>query len=323
MPRANLIAFLQSLDRVPHGEHPPSPEKCPCCHLLFGEIEPATGFAEYAVKLPCSGNHVVGIHCIAKWLSPSPLGASSNTCPLCRFAFFDPWPRRTPATNSTARHAPQAANPPREYAMIDAGYNPRGWIDPQHGGQERGPLISENRGQAAVHEREFYTALVVRGVRFPSGMDRLLDPRQDHALFDEIQRRGGFRSLALNEEMRVDLFGRTLSNREIYEQLRSLAVYWNFETERWCTIDGNYFAEEGEDESAIFEELAIQGALRTPGINSHFRGVSDMSDYCVYRNLVQMGVTWHRIQRVWVDRNGVIQFGDRVNERTQPRGAAS
>ena len=60
-------------------------EKCGICFEEYNTPSRETGASEAAIRLPC--NHIIGSACIATWLK------DTNTCPICRRAFFQAQPR--------------------------------------------------------------------------------------------------------------------------------------------------------------------------------------------------------------------------------------
>ena len=76
-------AFRSQLLRDENRVH--SDQPCMICYTQCDTPCPETGTVEWEVRLPC--RHTVGSTCISKWLDPS--GAANNTCPMCRYVFFD------------------------------------------------------------------------------------------------------------------------------------------------------------------------------------------------------------------------------------------
>ena len=77
MANAFLRQLLRAENRVQGGEE----RDCIICLEKCGTMNPRSGLTEYAIRLPLC-HHIVGSGCIATWLR------QSNTCPLCRRAFF-------------------------------------------------------------------------------------------------------------------------------------------------------------------------------------------------------------------------------------------
>lgn len=92
------------LDRLPTIDIQTLTDNDRCCNICQVDFEPLyytsrlgawlskreKEISEQAVKLPCG--HVFGSECIQIWLSPTPKGGNSSSCPCCRREFFDPWP---------------------------------------------------------------------------------------------------------------------------------------------------------------------------------------------------------------------------------------
>ena len=88
--------FLAQLPRVTKGELPED-NTCIICHEEYGVAPSDSEPAEDAVRLPCPGQHIVGLDCISSWF----IDTYRSTCPYCRYEF--------PALTVTA--------PPRELAL--------------------------------------------------------------------------------------------------------------------------------------------------------------------------------------------------------------
>ena len=92
-----IARFLRELLRVALEDVPAESYNYPICQIKYLEEDPDTGYTEHRIILPC--NHIIGRHCLTRWLKPTP-GGNANTCPLCRLKLFDPWP--TPAESETS-----------------------------------------------------------------------------------------------------------------------------------------------------------------------------------------------------------------------------
>ena len=310
--------------------------KCSICNLKYGDEDPDNYYVEYPVRLPC--NHIVGKHCALIWLSPGKGKGNGNTCPLCRYKLFEPWPPQLSGTITTHQrgdgitHEQWLANRRADFerhlrAIQDYGYSLGPWMHWNIDGVEhRSWQIAAGRRKASLHERDLYTEFIRHGVEFQYATDpisELLNYRQDQELFAEIRCRGAFRKITLNEEFRYDPLGRQLSDYEIYEKLRNVGAYWDIEGYWMQNEEQRLFPEDDEDEPEIFEELLVQGALRTPGINQTFRTHNGgMTDYHIFRRVIEMGITWDGRRRVWTNRTGEALFGDTVHEPIR-RGRAT
>ena len=76
--------FLAQLPRVAKEEIPDN-KICMVCREEYGTAPSDSEPAEEAVRLPCPGNHIVGLTCISSWLSSD---MNRNSCPYCRHELF-------------------------------------------------------------------------------------------------------------------------------------------------------------------------------------------------------------------------------------------
>lgn len=94
-------------------------------------------------------------------------------------------------------------------------------------------------------------------------------------------------------------------------------MWWEVENEwngRWRTRDGWLYPDNNEDDANILEELQLEGAFSTPGINRHFRSERCVLDYFIYRRTRAMTIRWHPRLGFW--RLGdEYQLGDIENLR--------
>ncbi len=334
MDEFEITRFLRELPRVALGDVPSESCKCPICQIKYLEEDPDSGYTEHPIMLPC--NHIIGRHCLTRWLKPTP-GGNANTCPLCRLELFDPWPAppesetsgddetenveqtERPSSNYIARLSISIA---REHGYALGPY--LGHIDKYARPLEL-RMIAAHRRAVSLHEADLYLELEGMGLDLAGELapGDLLDYDQDQALFEYLLRHGAFRGICLNEEHREELEGPMRGDRlddyAIWSRLRDRGIYWRVEnfsqaTGRWITRLGeSLYPRENKYSPNIFEELLQEGAFSTPGIDREFRSQGIVSDYRIFRELVDLARTWDASQRTWTSESDE-GFGDRGSE---------
>ena len=312
----DIAQFLRDLPKVPLEEVPADNRKCPICHTEYLEDDEDLGYTEHPTILPCT--HIVGRHCLTTWLKPTP-GGNANTCPLCRLELFDPWPATSeseseedevelaePVNTSIARLSISIA---RQHGYASGPY--LGYIADDDTRQLASRRIEANRRSVSLREAELYIHLQELGFRPAGNLDpgELLDYDQDQALFEWLQRHGAFRGICLNDESREELQGPMRGDRlddyTMWSRLRDQGVYWRVENlpqgiGRWITTLGEpLYPHEAKYSPNLFEELSQVGAFSTPDITLEFGSRAMVSEYRVFRQLVDLGRTWDASRRTW------------------------
>ena len=314
--------FLRELPRVAIGDVPPESCRCPICQIKYLEEDSDGGYTEHPIILPC--NHIIGRHCLTRWLKPTP-GGNANTCPLCRLELFDPWPAPSESETSEDEESEtveQTERPTSNYIARlsvsiarEHGYP----LEPYLGhieDRDARPLelrrIAANRRAVSLHEADLYSELEGIGLDLAGDLapGELLDYDQDHALFEYLQRHGAFRGICLNEDFREELEGpmkgERLDDYAIWSRLRDMGMYWRVDnisqaTGRWITRLGEVlYPHENEYSPNIFEELSQEGAFSTPAIDREFRSQGIVSNYRIFRELIGLARTWDASQRTWI-----------------------
>ena len=338
--------FLRELPRVNLGDVPSESCKCPICQIQYLEEDPDIGYTEHPIMLPC--NHIIGRHCLTRWLKPTP-GGNANTCPLCRLKLFDPWPA-PPESETSGDDETETVEPTEnENVQPTENYIARLSISiAREHGYALGPYlghiedkdarllelrrIAAHRRAASLHEADLYFELEGMGLDLAGDLapGDLLDCDQDQALFEYLQRHGAFRGICLNEEFREELEGPMRGDRlddyALWSRLRDRGIYWRVEkfpqaTGRWITrLEEFLYPREDEYSPNIFEELSREGAFSTPAIDREFRSQGIGSDYRIFRELVDRARTWDASRRTWtsnLDSEGEEQVTPR--QRRGPR----
>ena len=317
-----IARFLRELPRVALGDVPTESCKCPICQIKYLEEDPDSGYTEHPIMLPC--NHIIGRHCLTRWLEPTP-GGNANTCPLCRLKLFDPWPAppesetseddetenveqtERPSSNYIARLSISIA---REHGYALGPY--LGHIEDKDVRPLELRRIAAHRRAVSLHEADLYFELEGMGLDLAGDLapGELLDYDQDQALFEYLQHHGAFRGICLNEEYRQELEGPMRGDRlddyAIWSRLRDRGIYWRVDdfsqaTGRWVTPLGeSLYPRENEYSPNIFEELSQEGAFSTPGIDRQFRSQGIVSNYRIFRELVELARTWDASRRTWI-----------------------
>lgn len=329
-----ITQFLRALPRVAPGDLPSESCKCPICQIKYLEEDTDSGYTEHPTILPC--NHIIGRHCLTRWLKPTP-GGNANTCPLCRLKLFDPWPAppesetsgddetenseqtenveqtdnveqtERPTSNYVARLSISIA---REHGFALEPY--LGHIEDTNARPLELRRIAAHRRAVSLHEADLYFEL--EGMSSDLAGDladgKLLDYDQDQALFDYLQRHGAFRGICLNEEFREELEGPLKGDRlddyAIWSRLRDRGIYWSLDdfsqgTGGWTTRLGEVlYPQEDEYSPNIFDELSQEGAFSTPAIDRKFRSQGIVSNYRIFRELVELACTWDASRRTWI-----------------------
>ena len=318
--------FLRELPRVAIEDVPPESCRCPICQIKYLEEDSDSGYTELPIILPC--NHIIGRHCLTRWLKPTP-GGNANTCPLCRLELFDPWPAPSESETSEddeSETVEQTERPTSNYIARlsvsiarEHGYP----LEPYLGHiEDRGarPLelrrIAANRRAVSLHEADLYSELEGMGLDLAGDLapGELLDYDQDHALFEYLQRHGAFRGICLNEDFREELEGpmkgERLDDYAIWSRLRDMGIYWRVDNisqaiGRWITRLGEVlYPHENEYSPNIFEELSQEGAFSTPAMDREFRSQGIVSNYRIFRELMKLARTWDASQRTWIPGSG-------------------
>ena len=323
-----ITQFLRELPRVALGDVPSESRKCPICQINYLEEDTDSGYTEHPTILPC--NHMIGRHCLTRWLKPTPDG-NANTCPLCRLKLFDPWPappesetsgddetesveqnenveqNERPSSNHIARLSMAIA---REHGYALGPY--LGYIEDKDERPIELRRIAAHRRAASSHEAELYFRLEKEGVDLAGDLnpEKLLDYDQDQALFEYLQRHGAFRGICLNADFREELEGPMKGDRlndyAIWSKLRDRGIYWKVDdmsqaTGRWITRLGEVlYPQEDEYSPNIFEELLRDGAFFTRAIDREFWSQGTLSNYRIFRELVELGRTWDASRRIWI-----------------------
>ena len=318
--------FLRELPRIAIENVPPESCRCPICQIKYLEEDSDSGYTEHPIILPC--NHIIGRHCLTRWLKPTP-GGNANTCPLCRLELFDPWPAPSESETSEddeSENVEQTERPTSNYIARlsvsiarEHGYP----LEPYLGHiEDRGarPLelrrIAANRRAVSLDEADLYSELEGMGLDLAGDLapGELLDYDQDYALFEYLQRHGAFRGICLNEDFREELEGpmkgERLDDYAIWSRLRDMGIYWRVDnisqaTGRWITRLGEVlYPHENEYSPNIFEELSQEGAFSTPAIDREFRSQGIVSNYRIFRELIALARTWDASQRTWIPGSG-------------------
>ena len=313
----DIAQFLRELPKVPLEEVPTDNRKCPICHTEYLEDDTDLGYTEHPTMLPCT--HIIGRHCLTTWLKPTP-GGNANTCPLCRLELFDPWPAPSesetseedendyvePINTSIARLSVSIA---RQHGYAFGPY--LGHIEDNDARQLAFRRIEANRRAVSLREAELYIYLQKLGFRPAGNLDpgELLDYDQDQALFECLQRQGAFRGICLNEEFREELEGPMRGDRlddyTMWSRLRDQGAYWRVEnlpqgTGRWVTSLGEPLQPHEDRYSPnVFEDLSQVGAFSTPAITLEFGSRAIVSEYRIFRELVDLGRIWDASRRIW------------------------
>ena len=144
----------------------------------------------------------------------------------------------------------------------------------------------------------------------------LLDAAQDLMLFAWLQDHYAFKGLKLNEDFRKEdgsgRIGHVRKDDEIWEILRAKGYFWDVHNERngrWRNRAGPLYTDQEEDESDIFQELAMQGAFATAGLTRIFPA---RDDYFLFRNFRRMDVRWDHTRGVWSRGEHSTLFNDEV-----------
>lgn len=318
-----ITRFLRELPRVALEDVPAGSCKCPICHIKYLEEDPDIGYTEHPIILPC--NHIIGRHCLTRWLKPTP-GGNANTCPLCRFKLFEPWPAPAesetsedeetenvePSDNNIARLSISIA---REHGYAFGPY--LGHIEDKDARPLALRRIAAHRRAVSLREADLYIDLQGVGLVLAGDLDPgdLLDYDQDQTLFEYLQRQGAFRGICLNEEFREEfegpMRGDRLDDYTIWSRLRDQGTYWRTEnvsqgTGHWITRLGKLlYPREDEYSPNIFEDLLQASAFSTPAINREFRSQELVSCYRIFRELVDVGRTWDASRRTWTSGTNV------------------
>ena len=340
-----ITQFLRELPRVALGDVPSESRKCPICQIKYLEEDTDSGYTEHPTVLPC--NHIIGRHCLTRWLKPTP-GGNANTCPLCRLKLFDSWPappesesetsgddeiesveqNERPTSNHIARLSISIA---REHGYPLEPY--LGHIEDKDARPLELRRIAAHRRAVSLHEADLYFELEGMGVDLASDLapGELLDYDQDQALFGYLQRHGAFRGICLNEEFREELEGPMRGDRlddyAIWSRLRDRGIYWRVDdmsqaTGRWITRLGEVlYPQENEYSPNIFEELLRDGAFSTRAIDREFRSQGTVSNYRIFRELVELARTWDASRRLWISRSdeGSGDLDSEGEEQVTPR----
>ena len=344
-----ITQFLRELPRVALGDIPSESCKCPICQIKYLEEDTDSGYTEHPTTLPC--NHIIGRHCLTRWLKPTPDG-NANTCPLCRLKLFDPWPappesetsgdddtendeqtenveqNERPSSNHIARLSISIA---REHGYPLEPY--LGHIEDKDARPLELRRIAAHRRAVSLHEADLYFELEGMGLELAGDLapGQLLDYDQDQALFGYLQRHGAFRGICLNEEFREELEGPMRGDRlddyTIWSRLRDRGIYWRVDdmsqaTGHWITRLGEVlYPQENEYSPNIFEELLQEGAFSTPAIDREFRSQGTVSDYRIFRELVDLARTWDASRRTWISGSdeGSDDLDSEGEEQVTPR----
>ena len=313
----DITRFLRELPRVALEDVPAENCKCPICQTEYLEEDPDSGYTEHPIILPC--NHIIGRHCITEWLKPLPSG-NANTCPLCRFKLFDPWPAPSESESSeddeTGNVGPIDNNIARVSVLIarEHGYafGPYlGYIQDRAARPLALRRIEAHRRAVSLREANLYIDLRGQGHALAGDLDPgdLLDYLQDQALFEYLQRHGAFRGICLNEEFRQELEGPMrgdgLDDYTIWSRLRDQGTYWRVEnvsqeTGHWITPLGEVlYPHEDRYSPSIFDDLMHAGAFFTAAIDREFWSQGIVSGYRIFRALVDSGRTWDASRQIW------------------------
>ena len=334
--------FLRGLPRVAIGDVPPESCRCPICQIKYLEEDSDSGYTEHPIILPC--NHIIGRHCLTRWLKPTP-GGNANTCPLCRLELFDPWPAPSESETSEddeSENVEQTERPTSNYIARlsisiarEHGYP----LEPYLGhieDRDARPLelrrIAANRRAVSLHEADLYSELEGMGLDLAGDLapGELLDYDQDQALFEYLQSHGAFRGICLNEEFREELEGPMKGQRfddyAIWSRLRDRGICWRVDdilqtTGRWITRLGEaLYPHEDEYSPNIFEELLREDAFSTPTIDRKFRSRGVSSNYRIFRELVDLFCIWDGNRRTWTSWNeeGYDDINSEGEEQVDP-----
>ena len=316
-----IARFLRELPRVTLEDVPAESCNCPICQIKYLEEDPDTGYTEHPIILPC--NHIIGRHCLTRWLKPTP-GGNANTCPLCRLKLFDPWP--TPAEsetseddetenvelfdNNTARFSISIA---REHGYAFGPY--LGRIEDKDARPLELRRIEAHRRAISLWEADLYTDLQEMGLSLAGDLapGDLLDYDQDQALFEYLQRHGAFRGICLNADFREELQGPMKGDRlddyAVWSRLRDRGIYWEVlnlsqGTGCWIARSGAWLYPFEDDYSPnIFEGLSQEAAFSTTAIDCEFRSQGAVSNYRIFKKLVDSERTWDASQMTWTPRS--------------------
>ena len=339
MDDIEIARFLRELPRVALEDVPSESCKCPICQIKYLEEDPDSGYTEHPIMLPC--NHMIGRHCLTRWLKPTP-GGNANTCPLCRLKLFEPWPapaesetsedddteNAEPLDNSIARLSICIA---REHGYAFGPY--LGYIEDKDARPLELRRIAAHRRAVSLHEADLYIDLQGMGVDLAGDLapGDLLDYDQDQALFEYLQRHWAFRGICLNEEFREELEGPMRGDRlddyAMWSRLRDRGIYWRVEnfsqaTGRWITRHGEFlYPRENDYSPNIFDILSQEGAFSTPAIDREFRSQGIVSNYRIFIELVDLARTWDASRQTWTlgSDEGSGELDSEGEEQATPR----
>ncbi|MCJ1458793.1 hypothetical protein MMC28_009167 [Mycoblastus sanguinarius] len=209
--------FLRSLPEV-QREVLPDGSTCIICQEEYGKPS-ENGVTEGAVRLPCPGQHIVGVEYIAKWL----IKEGKNSCPCDRHAFFPAEPRPYLEYESFNGEHVDAARAQSSIGERATYYIRNLRLENLHRAAAVANLRTRHRREVALYEH-----LQSQSFQLPNLGN---DPRaligsgspQVEAMFRELERRGAFHDIP-GYYIQYD------TNRETWESLRQRGYVYCPET---------------------------------------------------------------------------------------------
>ena len=249
-----------------------------------------------------------------------------------------------PLTQLPPPPVPPGGDPPTFERVIRGVENAGFYVSPFLGrvntDHERDQARAEhaaNRRSVAIPERDLFNWVVRHDIGLlaipvlPDNSTWIgsgpLDAAQDLMLFEWLQDHYAFKGLKLNEDYRKEdggpRMGRRRKDDEMWEVLRAKGYFWDVHNERngrWRNRAGPLYTDQEEDESDIFQELAMQGAFTITGIRRCFPNIDD---YAVFRNIRSSELRWDNNRRVWFRGENSTLYDDEVRSpQEQPQRPA-
>ena len=201
----------------------------------------------------------------------------------------------------------------------EAGFAIGPYLGTAPGRDQRRAQCAANRRFVAVQEKDLYEKLA-RMIPFLPSYNRyeqhLLNVRQDQAFLIYLRSASAFLGFRLNEDFRRQRIGsgtgRILTDAEVWEILRENGFWWKLNEEgrgRWTSLNGPLYSDEEEALTGTFRRLLVEGAFTTRGISREFAGHDESY---IFRQTLEMGISWSYARGVWTLGSGPPLFGDEI-----------